>query len=232
MGSDFTVTKNLTRFKILILLFAVFLHHSPAFGEDVSFFIGFGLGSSSYKTDEGESLGLGMDQDKQRIYGSEIFEWYPIGVLGVGIRSATVTFFGEEGSKQGTTRVYYFEEDLRVSAIMPTLNLIVFYSAEKYSRLGFVGGYGIATYSYNLEVKDSESRSFYYDKSHDEDGSGSASLLGVYFDWGGDIFGMRIGFDTHDYRFSEFSVEDIPNSDEINVSGSGSAFYFNLRWAW
>ncbi|MCZ6533454.1 MAG: hypothetical protein O7A08_10885, partial [SAR324 cluster bacterium] len=87
--------------------------------------------------------------------------------------------------------------------------------ADSYARLGLLAGVGNTTYEVprtgtlltNLSLSS----------------SGSATLLGIYVDWGGEDFGARFG--------ANFLETDLGDANGFSADASGRSIYFDLRWA-
>lgn len=93
-----------------------------------------------------------------------------------------------------------------------------------YSHFGITGGAGSATYQVTSET-DGEIDSEW-------EATGTASMYGAFFDWGGEIFGGRLGYYSLSTKMDKLERVDKYSSVEFDVDGTGSAFYVSMRWAW
>ena len=199
------------------VLTIVFLHISTLliYGNDQTYVIGVGFGGADYQaTAESES---GEKEDLfsyKPTVGSNIhFEWYLFDSIGVGLRTLGIQTPEVASYGMGEKQSSYVP--LLVNAQLVTFNWI-FYGENDYSRLGLTLGYGSSSINQN-----------FYDGTGCEN-KGSASLGGLFFDWGADGFGARLGVDGVTNNLDEYKCG---SNNKKNISGAGSSSYLGLRWA-
>lgn len=126
--------------------------------------------------------------------------------------------FGGIFNHQTTGRTYSGEtQTWTIQNFFATVNFIPF-GGQGYTRMGLYAGYGTSRYTMDSDSS-AATYSFY--------SAGPAYTLGIYFDWGGDGFGMRMG---HQYIMT--SLPDIETSARnYQVSASGNTFHYDFRWA-
>jgi len=199
------------------VLTIVFLHISTPliYGNDQTYVIGFGFGGADYQaTAESES---GEKEDlfnfKPTVGINVHFEWYLFDSIGLGLRSVDIQ--SPEVASYGSGEKKSSYVPLSVNASLVTFNWI-FYGENDYSRFGLTLGVGSSS------IK----RSF-YDGTGCEN-NGSASLGGLFFDWGADGFGARLGVDGVTNNLDEYKCG---SNNKKNISGAGSSSYLGFRWA-
>ncbi len=171
--------------------------------------IGIGLGIHRFSETDDARRNLFFDEIAG--FGQLYGEWYPFERLGFGIHavaiglSETVVFFG-----------FNQTTEIDIGSFLITLQFLPFISADGYTRVGLLGGVGPSTYE--LSVTDNNTNT-----TQSADTSGTAVLGGVYIDWGGEDFGARFGINA--------LKTDFDSLQGLEVDGSGTNFYFDLRWA-
>ena len=133
-------------------------------------------------------------------------EWYALGTIGVGARIINLGVT-EEVRIGGST----LQKEVTVQTNLLTLHWVPL-GGRSYTRVGILVGAGSSNY------KATEDASGFSGSA-----SGSATLAGVYVDWGGEDFGARFG--------AHFLDTDLDNLNGLRVDASGTAFYLDLRWA-
>lgn len=93
-----------------------------------------------------------------------------------------------------------------------------------YSHFGITGGAGSATYQVTSETNG--------EVDSEWEATGTASMYGAFFDWGGEIFGGRLGYYSMTTKMDELERVDEYNANKYDVDGTGSAFYISMRWGW
>jgi hypothetical protein len=194
--------------------------------NDQEIVIGAGLGLYSFSKSDDFRAGSGAFQDDAdeissggmfQLYG----EWYLFDDVGLGLRHISVA--------GGRTYSYLDAEQTDTASV--TANLItvnwVPLGSEDYVRMGVLAGIGGARYEAKTEV-DFASDTLGEDISESDSTSGTATLLGVYVDWGGESFGARFGLNALQTDLDTVEL----SGQELNVDGTGTALYFDLRWAW
>lgn len=182
--------------------------------------LGGGIGSHTFaKSDDvrqGISLFGGADEIKNAGMSEVYLEWYALGTVGFGLRVVGL----------GATRTYTIfttevKQTLQVDLGFLTVNWVPV-GATSYARLGLLAGAGSATYRMTTTVTGQP----------DLKGSatGSATLLGIYIDWGGEDFGARFGANSISTSLGDFTTSS--TSPKLKVDGSGTSVYLDLRWAW
>ncbi|MCH9045805.1 MAG: hypothetical protein IIA40_06835 [SAR324 cluster bacterium] len=117
-----------------------------------------------------------------------------------------------------------FATEVNVNSLFITLQFLPFISDDGYVRIGLLGGIGPSTYEISQTLTVGPSTI-----SDSADTSGTAVLAGVYIDWGGEDFGARFGFNALTTDFDSLQIPGEPTAREVD--GSGTSFYFDLRWA-
>ena len=112
-----------------------------------------------------------------------------------------------------------FESELKITGNILTVQYLPFISGDGYTRIGLMLGGGPMKYEFT------QTAGVFSDSV---DTSGTGTLLGLYIDWGGDVFGARFGVGQLDTSFDQLSD---PNLGSLDVDGSGTNFYLDLRWA-
>ena len=195
---------------VLVGFAAVLLAGSPAHAQnDQTVVIGFGLGIHFFEAKDDVREGFFLDVDAAGM--SEfLVEWYLFDEIGIGARAInfgvkeTATTFG------GATA----EMEIEISNFFFTLNWVPF-GASGYTRMGLLAGVGSS--EYEVTVTD------FSGASSSDSSTGSASLAGIYVDWGGEGFGARFG--------GHIISTDLDRINGATADGSGSSLYFDLRWA-
>ena len=140
------------------------------------------------------------------------FEWYLFNTIGLGLKLRSLQSADAAKFEDGKTVTY---QPLKIDDKLVTINWII--SGEKdYSRFGLTLGAG------NSELTKS-----YSDGSGCSSG-GSAASAGIFFDWGADGFGARLGYDSVNHSFGEFKCG---SRNVKNITGMGGLGYLGFRWA-
>ena len=193
---------------ILLIMF-VYVSTNFVFANDQTYVIGIGLGGASYK----EKPEFFYDSEKITKGANPFFEWYLFDSFGLGLKSITLQSADQYDYEDGKTITY---QPLNIVSNLITINWII--SGEKdYSRFGLTFGTG------NSEISLSSGGS-----GSGYSTSGSASSLGIFFDWGADGFGARVGYDSVSNSFGEFKTR---SRNEKNITGTGGLGYLGFRWA-
>ena len=203
--------KYVKKYILIIVLFHISIN--LVFANDQTYVIGIGVGGASYK----EKPEFFYDSEKITKGGNINFEWYLFNSIGLGLKTVSLQspdeiYFKSDGTTDGEQVTY---QPLTINSNLITINWII--SGEKdYSRFGLTFGAG------NSELTK---------MAHDGVGyssSGSATSLGIFFDWGADGFGARLGYDSVSNSFGEFKSG---SRNVKNITGTGGLGYFGLRWA-
>lgn len=88
---------------------------------------------------------------------------------------------------------------------------------DGYWRFGGNGGLGSSTYTYKVEWDGPDSY------SEEKSASGTVLSVGLFFDWGKDAFGGRLGMNSTSTSYGEIYGE--------KPDGSGSQLYIDVRYA-
>ena len=200
--------------KINKFVLTIVLHISTLliYGNDQTYVIGvdFKRIITTTESESGEKVDL---FNLKPSFGSNVhFEWYLFDSIGVGLRS--VDLQTPEYSTYGSGEKKSSYVPLSVNASLVTFNWI-FYGENDYSRFGLTLGVG-----------SSSIKKISFDGTGCEN-KGSASLGGLFFDWGADGFGARLGVDGVTNNLDEYKCYN----NNKNISGAGSSSYFGLRWA-
>lgn len=189
-----------------------------AFGENNPFIIGFGIGGHDFSSEEDEYRK--RDPEIENGLNLNFFlEYYLTENIGIGFKTFVLSAI-----REGTN----YEQDLSISNSFFTVSLWFPLSTKNkgYSHFGLIAGSGNS--QYKVEIKNKNT-----DKLVEEwKAEGSASLMGVFFDWGGEIFGARIGYNVIQTDLGKMSRQDENSSAKFKVDGSGSGMVFDFRWAW
>ena len=169
-----------------------------------------GIGGGGYTVEEDEIHG-----DRTMMLSHLYLEWYALGSLGFGLRRTVML---ETGAP--LLLVFGGIEVFSAQSNMVTVNWIVL-GSQSYARLGLVAGAGNAKYEYDGVLL------FGVVERHVKT-SGSATLGGIFLDWGGDGFGARLGYDAVSTKLDDV---DVPGVGMVKADASGSAAYLDLRWA-
>ena len=188
--------------------------------NDQTVVVGMGVGIHTYAGSDDIRRGLPQFGGSDAITNAgmaEVFvDWFALGTLGVGLRDRYMST-SRMYSGSGTT----IHQTVDVDMGFVTVTWVPL-GATSYARLGIMGGVGNAQYTASQTATGQpDTRA----STH-----GSADLLGIYLDWGGEGFGARVGFDS-----VRTSLADLvfPGSAVRNkVDASGNTAYFDLRWAW
>ncbi len=184
---------------ITIFIFACLLTSTQvSAANNQKFVIGFGIGS--YDFNEAD-----LDDIDNILYGSEFLEWYIFDEIGIGLRSHK---FYKTGSNESNKEF-----------IMATANLSiiwVFYGSSDDLRASAYIGYGPGGVSYSDDEKGLD-----ISETTNDTSSG-----GVFLDWGGDKWGVRIG-----YHVISASFEYENNSTSGKIDGSGNSCDLGIRLA-
>ncbi len=95
-----------------------------------------------------------------------------------------------------------------------------------YTHFGLTGGIGSSTYKVSVKQNDEETAVW--------EATGPSTSLGAFFDWGGDVFGARLGYNvitTNFDKLKQTETQGIANNSELDVDGSGSNINVSIRWA-
>lgn len=189
-----------------------FLLAAPVARADNDQTVVIGIGAGSYSVAEDEVRPKG---DKSQTLTHVYVEWYVLDEVGFGFRrSAMLNVLGFAALSLGTVDV------LAVRTNMLTVNWIP-YGAQDYLRIGLVAGVGNAKYEYDGVLL------FGLAETHVET-DGTATLGGIFVDWGGEGFGARFGFDAIGTDLDDVVV---PGDPPKKADASGAAAYLDVRWA-
>ena len=203
--------KYVKKYILIIVLFHISIN--LVFANDQTYVIGIGAGGASYK----EKPEFFYDSEIITKGGNINFEWYLFNSIGLGLKTVSLqspdsVYYNSDGTTDGEQGTY---QPLTIDSNLITINWIV--SGEKdYSRFGLTFGAGNSRLT---------------KMAHDGVGyssSGSATSLGIFFDWGADGFGARLGYDSVSNSFGEFKSG---SRNVKNITGTGGLGYFGLRWA-
>ncbi|MCP4756529.1 MAG: hypothetical protein GY866_37175 [Proteobacteria bacterium] len=142
-------------------------------------------------------------------------EWYALDYIGFGIRYISIAT-QVDYIMWGTT----LSRKVSVNNSLATAQLIIL-GSESYARLGAIGGIGSSTYEieYSLTTEGSDTVA-----SNKWNTNGTATMYGLFLDWGGEDFGGRFGYNS-------LTTAGYDQYDGEDLDGSGAAWYFDLRWA-
>ncbi len=149
--------------------------------------IGFGLGNYNFEDEN-------LKEIENLLYGSEFIEWYLFDNVGFGLRTHK---FYKTGSSDD-------EEFMMVNANF-TVNW-VFMGSDSDFRAGLYVGYGPGSVTYKNT-----------DTGIDIAEAADTNSHGVFCDWGGETFGLRLGYHQ---VISSFEYEDGDVSGTVNGTGN------------
>ena len=117
----------------------------------------------------------------------------------------------------------------------------VFWGENDYARAGVILGVGASEYKYEASIGygtyssySSASEACTASSLACVGGSttGSASLGGIYLDWGGEDFGARVGYHSLSTSLDPIYVSSSSSTiGPYTVDGSSTFTYLDLRWA-
>ena len=203
--------KYVKKYILIIVLFHISIN--LVFANDQTYVIGIGAGGASYK----EKPEFFYDSEIITKGGNINFEWYLFNSIGLGLKTVSLqspdsVYSKSDGTTGGEQGIY---QPLTIDSNLITINWII--SGEKdYSRFGLTFGAG------NSKLTKITRDGVGYSSS------GSATSLGIFFDWGADGFGARLGYDSVSNSFGEFKSG---SRNVKNITGTGGLGYFGLRWA-
>jgi hypothetical protein len=179
--------------------------------NDQTAVIGFGFGIHTFsQTDDfrrGQSPFI-LELDIAGM-GQLYAEWYLLEEIGLGVRLMSLGVTEEVIGFGGTGGT----KELSVRNVLGTVTWVPV-GATGYTRLGLIAGAGVSDY---------EATNTFPGQEFSGSTSGLAALLGIYVDWGGKDFGARFGANVLSTQLDKL--------DGAEVDASGTAFYFDLRWA-
>ncbi|MBU3916202.1 hypothetical protein KKA14_11770 [bacterium] len=192
------------------------------FGADNPFIIGFSFVVQSFvSTDKDEARRGGLGYEEVTLGGGFdlFFEYFPSENLGLGFKTNSIVFSRtntlDTSYKQDFTMVYYhFIGDFWFP--LSTKD-------HGYSHFGLTGGIGPSIYKISVKQNDTETEVY--------EARGTSTSFGAFFDWGGDVFGARLGYNVINTNFDKLKRTDVQTSDEYDVDGSGSSVNVTIRWA-
>jgi len=196
-----------------------------ALANDQEFVIGLGVGIHTFSETDDVRQGSGTFADNSdeitqagmvQLYG----EWYLLNEVGFGLR-----FISLNGGRTYSSSVAELKQEVNINARFITVHWVPL-GSEDYVRMGVMGGLGAASYEAKETFSDSTGQ-FGGDFEESESTTGSASLAGIYVDWGAEGFGARFGVNVISTNLDPIEIA----GEELEVDGSGAAWYFDLRWA-
>ena len=210
--------------KIIISLFCYTLLANLPFtlsANDQDVVIGLDVGGGSFSTiDETRKEGVvcSICPDLTSVTTLNLYaEWYLFDSIGIGYRGSSASGGWE-----------LFASNVKVTHKWTSTNSLltgnwIFWGETEYTRAGAIIGAGSSEYEYKATIEvDSVTVEAPYTTS------GSASMFGIFLDWGGESFGARLGYDSIATNLDPLVIR----SKSYNVDGSYSGGYLGLRWAW
>ena len=210
--------------KIIISLFCYTLLSSLPFtlsANDQDVVIGLDVGGGSFSTiDETRKDGVACSicSDLTSVTTLNLYaEWYLFDSIVIGYRGSSAS----GGWELFASNVKVTHKWTSTTSFL-TGNWI-FWGETEYTRAGVIIGAGSSKYEYKatIEVGSDTAEEPYTT-------SGSASMFGIFLDWGGESFGARLGYDSIATTLDPLVI----GSKSYNVDGSYSGGYLGLRWAW
>jgi len=157
--------------------------------------LGGGIGAYNFNDED-------LNAMENLLYSSEFIEWYVFDEIGIGVRSHK---FYKSGSGNG-------DEELLMADVNLAVTWVVFGSSSAL-RMAVYAGYGPGGVTYSNEAA-----------QIDISTTGNTNSYGLFFDWGGERWGVRLGYHQ---VFASFEYEDGPVSGTID--GSGSSYDVAVR---
>jgi hypothetical protein len=189
------------------------------FGEDSPVIFGLGFGRHVFDTIPDQYRDLdGKIEDATFL---EAFLEYYL-TVNLGIATRFINLSAERNTPE--------KEELKINLVLAAINLWFPTRTRNdgYSHFGLTGGTGYAVY----EVKQSPANRESTDDRYLWETQGSASVLGAFYDWGGDGFGARLSYTVIETQLPDLRNKAFPRSSpQYQVDASGKTWSFNLRWA-
>ena len=210
--------------KIIISLFCYTLLANLPFtlsANDQDVVIGLDVGGGSFSTiDETRKDGVACSicSDLTSVTTLNLYaEWYLFDSIGIGYRGSSASGGWE-----------LFASNVKVTHKWTSTNSLltgnwIFWGETEYTRAGAIIGAGSTTYKYKATAESSSAK-----VELPFETTGSASMFGIFLDWGGESFGARLGYDSIATTLDPLVI----GSKSYNVDGSYSGGYLGLRWAW
>ena len=205
---------------ILAMALLFLAGNAQAQKKEQRFIIGFGLGKHQYDDTDAARANKLTNPDQSAPAFDLYFEWYPATRLGIGLRAMESL----EAHSQAQPSGYTLHTVADTGTLAVTLNLIPWISDSGYSRFGFIAGVGRTGYAFNASLEGPDGYSV---QSDSWSTSGPSQLYQIYLDWGGDVFGARIGI-------GKLKTDLDPLNDGTNfydADASGNQFLLEFRWA-
>ena len=146
--------------------------------------------------------------------GHAYVEWYALDRFGIGVR----WLFLRSGDTLLTPS--HRDKQLSLQATLRTFHFVPYISPQGYYRLGFLAGAGKARYTQSNFTQGVYDPELYT-------ASGSATLAQVYWDWGGDLLGARLGMGYLATDLDKLKVD----GESRQADATGTHIFLDLRWA-
>ena len=219
---------------ISIIMF-VYVSTNLVFANDQTYVLGIGTGGASLASNQE----LSFTSEEVKIGMHFYFEWYLLDSVGLGIESSSLS--NGPPCTESTKEISACEQ-LSYDNQFAKLNWII--SGEKdYSRWGLTFGAGISSLSYSYSGSTFTCKNFseYTNQCTDwgttkvqeqtcTSDTGPYSSAGLFFDWGADGFGARLGYDAVSSQVGKIKCNWIDTKIE-GVSSTGGLGYLDFRWA-
>lgn len=197
--------------------------------NDQTFVIGHSLGIHAYSQIDDIRRTLDFF-DKIGIFNQLWGEWYLQDRLGIGFKIMWISAYEKGGgsvtanTSGGTMNTNLTtKSQLFITTPLATVQYLPFISSDAYTRVGVYGGVGYSTYDYTQTTTGGGISSSYKASS-----SGPATNFGAFIDWGGEDFGVRLGYGYLKTTLSDITYDIGPKQ---SVDATGSHLYFDLRGA-
>ncbi len=183
--------------RICTLFFLILLFSAPAFATNDFHLIG-GFGLGTQEFDE-----KSLNSRGNILYGSKFIDWFPFDKIGFGLRDHVLI--------QTETK----NESFTVIALNFTLNW-TFLEISNNIKSGIYGGFGPGVLTYSNK-----------DEQLDFSENTNTSSTGIYLDWLGEKWGVRLKY--HSLNTS-FTYQNGQTTKTINESGQGLDLGFTRRF--
>jgi hypothetical protein len=183
---------------VVVLIFVCLLASTPVMAKNSqTLVIGAGLGAYNFGDED-------LSQISNLLYGSEFLEWYLFDEIGIGIRSHK--FYKTDSSESN--------EEFLMANLNLTATWVFLGSADDFRMAAYVG-YGPGGVSYTNQAE-----------NIDVTTTASTSSAGLFLDWGGEMWGVRVGMHLVSARF-DYKEGD----DSGTLDGSGNSYDIGIRLA-
>lgn len=144
-------------------------------------------------------------------------EWYALDTVGFGYRAIGVAT-GRDARDPSTGDEV--DQTVSLGAGIFTFHWVP-WGSEEDTRFGVMLGIGGGDYENEVTFTDGATGN---DTTATDSTDGTVGLFGAYIDFGGDLFGGRVGIESLDTNLDDFD-------DGSSADASGLGYYVDVRWA-